>query len=294
MGQQPRFVLLRQGQGQGQGLIALALLWLGVPQPTEAAAALSPALLARLERRAQTSRALATRFACVENVRTTVRDARGEVRRESERDYDYLLIPTSVPARPYEENRLTDGGKPVRLQQAAPAVPVAYAWLQLFSPENQAQFSYRERGTLRDGFDEVVEIEFRGLLPFVDGRDIRQWEGVAWVDAATGGIVRIQAAPRDQDEIVAAKRRWRHRRLRIAIALGGVVGKTFRVAAPVRGVSCTLRFDERHGDLGLPSAAVCEISGSRPTTVAARYSRYREFRTDGTEIVHRFPATTRR
>ena len=36
-----------------------------------------------------------------------------------------------------------------------------------------------------EGFDWVRRIQFRGALPFTDGRDIRQWEGTVLVDAFT-------------------------------------------------------------------------------------------------------------
>ena len=53
----------------------------------------------------------------------------------------------------------------------------------MFSDVKEPYFDFRLVETRFDGFDLVHEIQFRGSLPFTDGKDIRQWEGVVLIDA---------------------------------------------------------------------------------------------------------------
>ena len=81
-----------------------------------------------------------------------------------------------------------------------------------------------------DGFDWVREIQFRGTLGFTDGDDIRQWEGIVTVDAATFTPIQIQAQPRAQDE-----------RIKEMYDRLGAVVQSDRIQAGARGRWATAR-----------------------------------------------------
>ncbi|MDH3786850.1 MAG: hypothetical protein OEV00_16180, partial [Acidobacteriota bacterium] len=76
--------------------------------------------------------------------------------------------------------------------------PPAYAWVYLFSRFNKSYFSFRMLEERFDGFDWVYEIQFKGGLPYTDGRDIRQWEGKVLVDVVTNTPLHVIAEPSGQ------------------------------------------------------------------------------------------------
>jgi hypothetical protein len=88
--------------------------------------------------------------------------------------------------------------------QDAEAFPPAYAWVFLFSRANQPFFAYRERGDRFEGYDWVRIFEFKGAVPYTDGRDIRQWDGVVLVDGTTLTPIEIRAEPGHQQERLKA------------------------------------------------------------------------------------------
>ena len=74
----------------------------------------------------------------------------------------------------------------------------------LFSRSYEPYFSYRFVDDRFDGFDWVLEIQFKGSVPFSDGKDIRQWEGTVLVDAVTYTPLEIHAEPTGQAERIEA------------------------------------------------------------------------------------------
>ncbi len=181
-------------------------------KPTEGASkpeapwSLPADLLARLARIAEQYRDYALRFTCIETVRAADYDAEQEASKESVRRYAYLLEREAdgETLREYRQKVRDDGtarGGEVKDEEP---FPPAYAWVQMFNRFNQGFFSYRDLGEHVDGYDWVREIEFRGALPFTDGRDIRQWEGSVLVDAVTMTPVEIRAKPTGQDARVKA------------------------------------------------------------------------------------------
>ena len=159
-----------------------------------------------LARTAELYREHALRFTCTETVRLARYDAEGEASDESVRRYAYLLEREAAgeTLREYRQKIKEDGtprGGEVRDEEP---FPPAYSWVQLFSRFNQSFFAYRDRGERFEGYDWVREIEFLGALPFTDGQDIRQWEGMVLVDAVTLAPLEIRARPTGQDGRVRA------------------------------------------------------------------------------------------
>ncbi len=175
------------------------------PKP-EAPWTLPADLLARLAKVAERYRDYALRFTCIETVRQADYDAESEASKESMRRYAYLLEreQDGETLREYRQKVKDDGtprGGEVKDEEP---FPPAYAWVQMFNRFNQGFFAYRDLGEHVEGYDWVREIEFRGALPFTDGKDIRQWEGTVLVDAVTLTPVEIRAKPTGQDARVKA------------------------------------------------------------------------------------------
>ncbi len=163
-------------------------------------------LLRDLAHEADVYKDYALRFTCLENVRLAKYDESGEASDESTRRYAYLLErePEGETLREFRQKVREDGtprGDEVKDEEP---FPPAYAWVELFSRFNQPYFAYRDLGDRFDGFDWVREIQFKGALPFSDGKDIRQWEGTVLVDAVTATPLSITAQPTAQDQRVKA------------------------------------------------------------------------------------------
>jgi hypothetical protein len=168
-------------------------------------------LIQPLFERADVYSAYTRRFTCVETARLADYDGNGEVKKEKLRRYGYLLVrdPGQENVREYRQAMAKDGSLKTSEVKDEEPFPPAYAWVFLFSRFNEPYFGYRSMGDRFDGFDWVLEIQFKGSLPFTDGKDIRQWEGVALVDAATYTPLEIRAEPTGQgDRINELYDRW--------------------------------------------------------------------------------------
>jgi hypothetical protein len=214
-------------------------------------------LLAGLAEQADAYLERSYRFTCVETSRhVRYRPERPILR---ERRYEY------APGGSYQGNKIPEFrlqmtpegrvGKPVR-RKSAP-FPTADDWTQLFSARHQPLFMYRQLGVRLEGLDLVREIEFRGWLPFTDGRDIREWEGTALVESTRLRVVEIRARPRNQVARIAFlydrwARSWK-------ISLGLFAGplffpiKTFRTAPKPLAHHCHVRFDHWQEEIRLPT-----------------------------------------
>jgi hypothetical protein len=159
-------------------------------------------LLSALVRTAETYQAYARRFLCDETVRVADYKATGEVSDEKVRHYGYLLVrgDRDASVREVRQEPGRNGEyKPAEVKEPT-AFPPAYAWVFLFSPFHEPYFDFRHVDTYFDGFELVHEIEFKGSLPFQDGRDIRQWEGTVLVDAFKHVPLDVRAEPKGQKE----------------------------------------------------------------------------------------------
>jgi hypothetical protein len=201
---------------------------------------LAQALRAKAELYSEYSR----RFVCEETARLADYDGQG-VTSEDVRHYDYLLVsgPMGESVREYRQ-RIEKG----RVKQGevvdSEAFPPAYAWVFMFGRFHEPYFSFRKRGTYFDDFDLVHEVEFRGSLPFTDGKDIRQWEGTVLLDAFKLTPIEIQAEPANQKQRVEEiYRRW-------AQAFN-ILG--FRAKAPPLGYRARIQFRYEREGLAFPT-----------------------------------------
>ncbi len=221
-------------------VVADDLAW-GLPGP----------LLESLAQRADQYREYLVRFSCDESARVAHYDDANEASKESTKTYAYLLE-RDARAESFREYR-TAGKKKENVDAGSTAgaevdeeskFPPAYAWVFLFSRFDQPYFMYRSLGERFEGFDWVHEIQFRGALPFTDGKDIRQWEGTVLVDAATFAPVEVRAEPSSQkDRIKAMFERWNR--------AFNIVGA--KVAPRPFGYRCRVGFGLRQDRLNFPT-----------------------------------------
>lgn len=244
---------------------------------------LDPALAARLAAVAATYRDYAVKFTCTETVRKAKFDD-GEAKKESARSYGYLLERGDGQAiREFRQKMKSDGTVTNSEVADAEAFPPVYEWVFLFSKANQSYFAYRERGDRFEGYDWVRILEFKGAIPYTDGRDIRQWDGVALVDATTLTPVEIRAEPGHQQErLKLLFERWSQS--------FNVVG--FRTGPKAIGFSGRVLFQTRRDKLTFPtqlryaSFRAVTPKSTEPTEASIRdYSAYHFFETESKERV---------
>ena len=172
---------------------------------------LSQELLAPLYDKAALYAEFTRKFTCDEVARMAEYDGSGEVKNERVRRYGYVLVQDEIDhsVREYRQEFAKSGAlKSGEVKDEEP-FPPAYAWVFLFSRFNEPYFSFRYVTERFDGFDWVHEIQFKGALPFSNGKDIRQWEGTVLVDAVTYTPLEIHAEPAGQRErIEALFRQW--------------------------------------------------------------------------------------
>jgi len=206
-----------------------------IPQP----------LLDSLRHTATVYEAYSRRFVCDEEAR--VADYKdGEVKKESSNRYGYLLTRGSVgePVREARQNITKDGKYKGSVDDREP-FPPAYAWVFLFSEFYEPYFDFRVVEERFEGFDPVIEIHFRGSLPFTDGKDIRQWEGKVLVDAIYFTPLRLDAEPMGQaDRMDVLFRQWAQ-----SFNLLG-----FKTGKKPLGYTAELTFGLKKGDLRLPTS----------------------------------------
>ncbi|NIL99670.1 MAG: hypothetical protein GTN89_01620 [Acidobacteria bacterium] len=181
-----------------------------VLQPSEEPWGLEQTLIEELYDKASVYETYTKRFTCNETARLA-RYNNGTVSSEKVRRYGYLLttLPSGFGVHEIRQEFAKDGSvRPGAIDDEDP-FPAAYAWVFLFSRFNEPYFSFRMLDDRFDGFDWVLEFEFRGSLPFTTGKDIRQWQGRVILDAVTKTPLEIVAEPVGQSEkIEAMYRRW--------------------------------------------------------------------------------------
>jgi hypothetical protein len=258
------------------------------PEEPDGPWSLPDALLARLAGQAEVYRDYLLRFTCTEKARVAHYDESNEASRESMREYDYLLErdPEGGGLREYREvlkRRKKTGETKTSGREAEDQerFPPAYAWVFLFAKEQQPFFMYRSLGDRFEGFDWVHEIQFRGAVPFSDGKDIRQWEGTVLVDAVTHSPVEIRAEPSAQKERIRALfDQWSKS--------FNIVG--IRTAPRPFGYRCRVGFGLRRDRLAFPTELrydtfrAVSAKHNVPWMASVRtYDSYRFFKTSTTE-----------
>jgi len=181
-----------------------------VLEPSDKPWGIDAELLDELYAKAAVYEAYTKRFACNETARLA-RYTNGAVSSEKVRRYGYLLttLPSGFGVHEIRQEFAKDGSvRPGAIDDADP-FPAAYAWVFLFSRFNEPYFSFRLLDDRFDGFDWVLELEFRGSLPFTTGKDIRQWQGRVILDAVSKTPLEIIAEPVGQNaRIEALYRKW--------------------------------------------------------------------------------------
>ena len=249
-------------------------------------------MLEALAREADLYRDYALRFTCTEEARIAHYDSSNEATRESVERFAYLLEREAdgQTLREYREalkKRQRSGARDVQYEPTGKEVdnderfPPAYAWVFLFSPFHQPYFMYRSLGDRFEGFDWVHEIQFRGALPFTDGKDIREWEGTVLIDVVTLTPLEVRAEPTAQKERIRALfSQWSQ-----AFNLLG-----FRLAPRPFGYRCRVAFGLRRERLSFPTELRYETFRAMgpkqfvPWMASVRgYGDYRFFKTSTTE-----------
>jgi len=242
---------------------------------------LASELSAQLAVVADKYRDYAVKFTCTETVRRAKFDD-GEAKKENSRSYGYLLERgDGQTIREFRQKMKSDGAVTNNEVTDAEAFPPAYEWVFLFSKANQPYFAYRERGDRFEGYDWVRIFEFKGAIPYTDGRDIRQWDGVALLDATTLTPVEIRAEPGHQQErLKLLFERWSQS--------FNVVG--FRTGPKAIGFSGRVLFQTRRDKLTFPtqlryaSFRAVTPKSTEPTEASIRdYSAYHFFETESKE-----------
>ena len=238
---------------------------------------LQPAMAEKLAAVAETYLEYAVRFACTESVRRA-KFSDGEAKKETLRRYGYILERgDGRDIGEYRQKLRADGTVSDNAVADTEAFPPAYAWVFLFAKVNQPYFAYRERGDRFEGYDWVRIFEFKGAVPYTDGRDIRQWDGVVLVDATTLTPVEIRAEPsRQAERLKLLFDRWSQS--------FNIVG--FRTGPKPEGFSGRVVFQNRRDKLTFPTelryTSFRAVSPKRtePTAASTReYSGYRFFET---------------
>jgi hypothetical protein len=223
----------------------------------------------------------AVKFTCTETVRKAKFDD-GEAKKETRRQYGYLLERGDGQSiAEYRQKMKSDGTVTDSQVNDPEAFPPAYEWVFLFSKANQPYFAYRERGDRFEGYDWVRIFEFKGAIPYSDGRDIRQWDGVVLVDATTLTPVEIRAEPgRQQERLKLLFDRWAQ-----SFNMAG-----YRTGAKPEGFSGRVIFQTRQDKLSFPTelryTTFRAVSPKRTTPVDAStrdYAGYRFFKTETNE-----------
>jgi hypothetical protein len=259
-------------------------VWEELHRESELDWGLPPEMARSLGDKARVYKEFARKFSCTETARSAKYQS-GEAGKEKRRRYSYLLV-----VRP-EDGSLEESRKKLKSNgkvskdaiKDEEAFPPAYAWVFLFSEFNQGFFAYRDLGDYFDGFDWVREIQFKGSLRFSDGQDIREWEGIALVDAATLTPIEIRADPIGQrDHIRALYRKWM-----TAFSLAG-----FKFAPKPFGYRCQVNFRTRKAGLTFPTAlrydtfrAVSQVQAIPWMASTRNYTEYRFFNVGTTETI---------
>jgi hypothetical protein len=224
----------------------------------------------------------ATGFTAIETARTA-RYQDGEAGKEDVRRYAYILRTMEGSVNVDEiRNVIRRNGRLGDEVVDAEQFPAAYTWIFLFHETNQPYFSYRLLGDRFEGFDWVREIQFRGALPFSDGQDIRQWEGVILVDAVSNMPLEIRSQPSAQaDRLRQMFQNWSK-----SFNLAG-----FRTGPRPFGYRCEVEFRERRAGLSFPSRLRYDtyraVSPNRTVRWSASSRFYTDYRLFGVETEER-------
>lgn len=252
---------------------------------------LPPGLLDKLSKKSQEYENYALKFICTEiSRRATYDQSSGEYGIEKLENLDYLL-----EANPYEGRfsayrqkiKKTSSGTYRRPIHFKMNFPEAYSWVFIFSKNFRNVMKYGYHGKEIYGYKLAHVISFRGFQPFSDGKDIREWEGQLWIEEGTWNILKVEATPIHQEDILEIKRLEYNR----AFSIMGI-----KLKKKPLGYSCTVYFDFEQEGLSFPTEARNEIfepigkKKIRPhSAIILNYVDYHFFKTKAREEMTPIP-----
>lgn len=229
----------------------------------------------------------AQRFLCMETHRTIdYSRSAGEARKDKETSYGYLL--TLDPKNgSYEVVRQilddkkepTGGEKTIDLR-----CPEPYSWTLMFLPTISSTTHYHYLGREIQNYRLTHVVSFEGSAPHVEGRDLREWTGKAWIEDNTGNLVRIEARPSFQDERLRAV--WQEFQQAFVFPFG------IKSKGRPHGYALALIFDYERDGLLFPSRLdltdfvwVATAREVLDTRLVLTYDDYRFFYTESQEKI---------
>ncbi len=247
-------------------------------------------LLEKLSEKSEEYKSYALKFVCTEVFREAFYSAsEEEYSKEKFEHRDYLLEinPERGHFSAYRQKLMaTAQGQGRTVIDFEINFPEAYSWVFIFSKNFRNTMKYGYLGMEVYFYKLAHVISFRGFQPFSDGRDIRQWEGKIWVEERTWNILRVEAKPIHQDDILELKRLEYNR----AFSFMGIKLKK----KPI-GYSCLVYFDFEHEGLSFPTEAqnemfepVSEKETVPHSKIILSYADYHFFRTESREEVIKF------
>jgi hypothetical protein len=217
-------------------------------------------MLDRLTRRAEEYERAALSLECRETMHRVKFPRSGKTAEHAANEVTYLLELEDGSLVPVRRR-----GRSIRRPRKM-AAPPAHAWTQLFAAHIQPYMAYRDVGEVPHAFGPARKIQFRGAVPYTDGRDIREWEGTVLVDSFSLLPLEIDARPLNF---------WPRLRHQHAVYLQSFrfvfFGIPFRFKKKPLGERVHVRFDMQSNDLTLPVAAQVEtVEMVSPDQVVAR------------------------
>ena len=194
-----------------------------------------PDLLDRMDRAASLYRQAALKFSC----RETIRPDRGRTLR-----FDYLYVTAEDGTFLDYRTRIGDATEVSPLTiPAKPSLLRAYSWVFLFERGFRPHVRYRILGIGEALGREAILVGFEPIPPI--RREINDWVGTAWVEPASGRIVRVEAKGADDLQTLRAAE--------AVLPPADAPRRRF----PVRSV--TTEFGIERAGMLLPSEAIVEI-----------------------------------
>ncbi len=244
-------------------------------------------LMADLIEKSKAYEEYALRFFCTEMLREASYDSTsGEADKEKRSTYEYLLEanPDQGSMTAYRQKVIRTGTqiekREVKLEYN---FPEPYSWIYIFSGNFRNVMKYGYEGKEIYAYKLAHIISFRGFQPFTDGKDIRQWEGRVWVEQGTYNILRVEAEPIHQDDVLEMKRQEYNQ----AFSFIGI-----RFKKRPFGHRVAVLFDFEHDGLAFPTETrnetfelVAKNTTMPSSALIFNYADYHFFRTETKEEI---------
>ncbi len=261
---------------EGGGTYRATPLPAWLPLPDE----LAPVLEAKSEGYAH--RALG--FTCRE-IHRAAGYRRGEARRETIHEFDYLLVPAPDAPEGFRAVRTRPGRRSSRAETRVERdFPEPFLWTQLFRPAIRSTLRFRVGAWRTTPWKLVIPVSWISGAPVATGRRVTEWSGTAEIEYRTGNLVRVVARPNFQDQRMEMQLREYLTGMRI---LG------FSLTPPPEGIELTVDFDYEHEGYTYPTRVELhrfrQVHRDRRATVTREVFEYRDYRFFGTATEEDIP-----